>query len=262
VTARPHGRHLTRTLLALACCATLAVPATALAGTNGDGGGGLGGGPPTTGTSTTTARATPVHVTGDGVTLQTTSKALLSRGLTFTGTAARAAGKTIEIERQAQGTDAGWTQAALATVDSTGAFRATWRTTEPGRFAVRAIVVSDLATVATATPPLTVTVYRGSRATIYGPGFYGRRTACGGRLTRATIGVANRSLPCGSLVSVLYRGRTLTVPVIDRGPYANGADWDLTMATARALGIGGTVDIGTLRIPGRAAFGAQALLLR
>ena len=85
-------------------------------------------------------------------------------------------------------------------------------------------------------PSVTVTVYRPSIATLYGPGFYGRRTACGVVLRRNTIGVANRSLPCGTPVAIYYRGRTWSCPVIDRGPYANGADWDLTMATGRRSG--------------------------
>jgi hypothetical protein len=37
--------------------------------------------------------------------------------------------------------------------------------------------------------------------------------------------------------------------VIDRGPYANGADFDLTMATGRALGISGTSQIGAVSLP-------------
>jgi rare lipoprotein A (peptidoglycan hydrolase) len=41
------------------------------------------------------------------------------------------------------------------------------------------------------------------------------------------------------------------VPVIDRGPYANGADWDLTEATGRALGISGTAEIGAVSLPRR-----------
>ena len=88
-----------------------------------------------------------------------------------------------------------------------------------------------------------------SLATLYGPGFFGRRTACGQRLTRSAIGLANRTLPCGSLVAIYYQGRTLNVPVIDRGPYANGADWDLTMATGKALGITGTMHIGAVSLP-------------
>jgi rare lipoprotein A (peptidoglycan hydrolase) len=38
----------------------------------------------------------------------------------------------------------------------------------------------------------------------------------------------------------------VVVPVIDRGPFANGADWDLTQATAQQLGITGTVRIGAM----------------
>jgi rare lipoprotein A len=92
-------------------------------------------------------------------------------------------------------------------------------------------------------------VYRPSVSTTYGPGFYGSRTACGEILKRTTVGVANRSLPCGTSVAIYYDGRTMVVPVIDRGPYANRADWDLTEATARALGIGGTVTLGATSLP-------------
>ena len=37
--------------------------------------------------------------------------------------------------------------------------------------------------------------------------------------------------------------------MIDRGPYANGADFDLTMATGRAMGMGGTAQIGAVSLP-------------
>ena len=83
-------------------------------------------------------------------------------------------------------------------------------------------------------------------ATWFGPGFYGQKTACGQTLTPAVVGVANRTLPCGTLVKVDYHGQTLVVPVLDRGPYAdNGASWDLTAGAASALDITGTVRIGT-----------------
>jgi hypothetical protein len=86
-------------------------------------------------------------------------------------------------------------------------------------------------------------VYDPDQATWYGPGFYGQRTACGRTLSEDTLGVANRTLPCGTDVSILYRGRTITVPVIDRGPYSS-AEWDLTSATARRLGFKGSNTIG------------------
>jgi rare lipoprotein A len=93
--------------------------------------------------------------------------------------------------------------------------------------------------------PLHATVRKGALATWFGPGFYGQTTACGQTLTPAVVGVANRTLPCGTLVKVSYRGHRLTVPVIDRGPYGhNGADWDLTIEAARTLGIEDTARIG------------------
>ena len=43
------------------------------------------------------------------------------------------------------------------------------------------------------------------------------------------------------------------MPVVDRGPYANHADWDLTAAAAQALGIDGTERIGTIALTSPAA---------
>jgi rare lipoprotein A (peptidoglycan hydrolase) len=82
-------------------------------------------------------------------------------------------------------------------------------------------------------------------ATWFGPGFYGKHTACGQTLTPAVVGVANRTLPCGTLVQVSYAGHTLTVPVLDRGPYSHHASWDLTAGAAQALDITETVRIDT-----------------
>jgi rare lipoprotein A len=93
--------------------------------------------------------------------------------------------------------------------------------------------------------PSSLTVRKAALATWFGPGFYGQRTACGQTLTPVVVGVANRTLPCGTLVKVSYKGRRLTLPVIDRGPYGhNGADWDLTTEAARALGMEDTARIG------------------
>ncbi len=55
--------------------------------------------------------------------------------------------------------------------------------------------------------------------TWYGPGFYGNRTACGQTYTRQIIGVAHKTLPCGTMVQFRWNGITATAPVIDRGPY-------------------------------------------
>ena len=68
-------------------------------------------------------------------------------------------------------------------------------------------------------------------------------------LRKGIRGVAHRSLPCGTPVAVYANGRIAIFPVIDRGPYANHADWDLTEATGRALGISGTATIGAVSVP-------------
>ena len=64
---------------------------------------------------------------------------------------------------------------------------------------------------------------------------YGKPIACGGVLHVPELGVANKTLPCGTQVIFLYKGRAIRVPVIDRGPYIAGRTWDLTGATAEAL---------------------------
>jgi rare lipoprotein A (peptidoglycan hydrolase) len=68
---------------------------------------------------------------------------------------------------------------------------------------------------------------------------YGLGLACGGVLGREQLGVAHKTAPCGTLITFTYAGRSLTVPVIDRGPYIAGREWDLTGATAAALGFPG-----------------------
>lgn len=71
----------------------------------------------------------------------------------------------------------------------------------------------------------------------YGPGFYGSGTACGQTLTKAIMGVAHRTLPCGTLVTFRNpaNGRTVTVPVIDRGPYVSGRTWDMSYGMCNYL---------------------------
>ncbi len=64
----------------------------------------------------------------------------------------------------------------------------------------------------------------------YGPGFYGKRTACGQAMTEGLVGVAHRTLPCGTRITFKNpaNGRVVTAPVVDRGPYVSGRTWDLT----------------------------------
>jgi hypothetical protein len=86
--------------------------------------------------------------------------------------------------------------------------------------------------------------YRVVEASWYGGG---GSLACGGSLTSSTLGVANRTLPCGTLVTLRYRGRSVRVPVVDRGPYVEGREFDLTEATKQALGFGDTGEVWSTR---------------
>lgn len=61
-------------------------------------------------------------------------------------------------------------------------------------------------------------------------------TACG---FHATYGVANKTLPCGTKVTLSYGGRTVVATVDDRGPYVYGRTFDLNQNTARYLGMWG-----------------------
>jgi rare lipoprotein A len=171
---------------------------------------------------------------------------LLGHTLRFRGSVgAGAAGRRIAVERLDPST--GWVSEASVAAGADGVFTAAWTPHSAGRYTVRAVSADDGDAHASAAPVLRqVTVYRPARATWYGPGFYGRKTACGQVMSHALLGVAHRSLPCGAPVEVFYRGRTITVPVVDRGPFANGARYDLTSATAQALGFTQTATVGVV----------------
>jgi rare lipoprotein A len=72
-------------------------------------------------------------------------------------------------------------------------------------------------------------------ASWYGPGLWGHTTACGQTLRPDTLGVAHKTLPCGTTVKFVYHGHALITQVIDRGPYVKGRSWDLTAAASEAL---------------------------
>jgi rare lipoprotein A len=164
----------------------------------------------------------------------------------FRGTAA--AGNSVTIERFDDATQQ-WTAIATTTVDKDGSYVARWRPTKAGELRVRAVVRSaSQAVAASASPELAITIHRPAIATWYGPGFYGRRTACGVRMSRTLLGVAHKTLKCGTKVAVLYRGRRIDVPVVDRGPFRRGTDYDLTAATAQALGFEHTDRLGAIRL--------------
>ncbi len=199
-----------------------------------------------------------VRSSGNGIALAVRSTAMLRGRVHVAGTTAPGAG-TVWIERL----DAadGWVTIASAAVRTDGRFRAVWKPDRVGPLTLRAVTgsaaagtaVEDPALDATA-PQLDLTVYRPGIASWYGPTSRHDTTACGVPLRRWTLGVAHRHLPCGTPVALYYRGRTLVVPVIDRGPYVKGRAWDLTRATHRALrGDDGLIRVGALPLKPAAA---------
>lgn len=129
------------------------------------------------------------------------------------------------------------------TTKANGVFSLRLAPKRTGTYAVRAFGVHDRRISGSRSSKRRLTSYRLAGASYYGPGLYGNGVACGGTLMPGTMGVANKTLPCGTMVKLRYHGRTVTVPVIDRGPYVAGRDYDLTEAVKQKLGFPG---VGTV----------------
>ena len=75
------------------------------------------------------------------------------------------------------------------------------------------------------------------KASWYGPGFQGRRTASGERFDMNQLTAAHRTLPFGTRVRVrnLQNGREVVVRINDRGPHIRDRIIDLSKAAGAAL---------------------------
>ena len=89
-------------------------------------------------------------------------------------------------------------QAAASGADAWTCFSTTWQASTSGRLTLRAALLPATNRARTATPsgppataPVSVIVYRDAVATIYGPGFWGHRTAFGQTLEPSMLGVAS-----------------------------------------------------------------------
>jgi rare lipoprotein A len=137
-----------------------------------------------------------------------------------------------------------WRTLATAFTGAQGRYRLRYRPGQIGAQRVRVRFAGDIQAAAASRLVGHLDVFRLAGASWYGGG---GGMACGGTLTSSTLGVANKTLPCGTLVTLRYHGRSVRVPVVDRGPYVAGRDFDLTEATKRALGFGDTGEVWSTR---------------
>ncbi|HST41670.1 MAG TPA: septal ring lytic transglycosylase RlpA family protein [Conexibacter sp.] len=136
-----------------------------------------------------------------------------------------------------------WQAVGHALTRPNGHFAARVVASRLGSTPLRVRSAGTKANLATQAKAGSVKGFRASLASWYG--IYGGPLACGGTLGYSQLGVAHKSLPCGTKVTIRYGGRQVTVPVIDRGPYVGAREWDLTGATARALGFDGVGTVWT-----------------
>ena len=162
---------------------------------------------------------------------------LLGQDVALVGVASPGGGRrTVAVEARERG---GWVAVARARTNRAGVFVERFWPRRLGRLDLR-VRASGIPARHVRLSATVATVYHQVIASWYGPGGV---TACGEELGAATQGVANKTLPCGTLVTLRYRDRTVRVPVIDRGPFVPGRDYDLTYATRLALGSGDVSEI-------------------
>jgi rare lipoprotein A len=77
------------------------------------------------------------------------------------------------------------------------------------------------------------------KASWYGPGFHGKRTANGEIYDQMSFTAAHKSLKFGTLLKITNQrnGKFAVVRINDRGPYIEGRDLDISKAAAIQLGL-------------------------
>jgi hypothetical protein len=140
------------------------------------------------------------------------------------------AGRTVQLD---SGTGGSWHKLSTARTTASGRFDLHYVAGGLGSQRLRVRFTGDATNGPAVARSGPLTVYRPSGASWYDDS---GGTACG---FHATMGVANKTLPCGTHVTFSYNGRSVTAVVDDRGPFVDGRDWDLNHNTAAALGFGG-----------------------
>ena len=124
---------------------------------------------------------------------------------------------------------AGWTTIARDRTTRSGQFRLRYAPASTGTMSVRVRFSGSAALRRSSRALGRVNVYRRAFASWYGPGLYGNKLACGGTLSAGTLGVAHKTLPCGTKLTLRHGSRSVRVSVVD-----------LTAATKARLGFGST----------------------
>jgi rare lipoprotein A len=150
----------------------------------------------------------------------------------------KAPGKFVRFQARTQGN---WSTLERARARNNGRFVVRTRPETP--MSVKTRVLSGGRTEKTGR----LNVYRPALASWYGPGLYGNALGCGGTLQYGTIGVAHKTLPCGTKLTLKHGKHEVRARVIDRGPYSGGREFDLTEATAQKLHFSGVGTILTTR---------------
>jgi hypothetical protein len=197
-------------------------------------------GAPAEGTATaspSTAPSThPAVTVGARFTPARHASAVLSSGAAHVGGKLLPARPGRRVRLQGRGAR-GWHTLSTGQTGSRGGYRLSFTPEDAEGQTLRVVFGGDRRNGRAVRPAGHVTVLHPALASWYEDG---GNTACG---FHAGLGVANRSLPCGTKVMLRYGGRTVTAVVDDRGPYAGGREWDLNQNTASALGFGG---VGTV----------------
>lgn len=138
-------------------------------------------------------------------------------------------------------------KSAIVRTRGNGKFVYRWKPARAGDVRIRALAFGNRKAAKSRSNNRRSSALRPGGASYYGPGLYGNGVACGGVLRPGTVGVAHKTLPCGTKVKFRYGNRLVSARVIDRGPYIAGRDWDLTAALRNKLGFGGVGTVWTNR---------------
>ncbi len=88
------------------------------------------------------------------------------------------------------------------------------------------------------------------KASWYGPGFHGKKTASGQRFNQHALTAAHPRLPLGTRARVtnLHNGKEVEVTINDRGPHGGGRIIDLSRAAAKRLAMDGTARVSIVAL--------------